>query len=145
MFMVTLRDQSCTLMAMCPWSWYMASTPSNAPSMAWLKTVSAGTGPVASMPSSRASSTAGPMASVSSAPMSPASPPCGLSAAAARRGSGMPCPAKKSWVSRSAASTFSRVTASQASRSERCVVRGTTRSPGVRSMVMTRSAPVSAW
>ena len=55
---LTLLAQSCTLIAICPWSWYIAITASYLFSIAWGNTESAGIGPVASIPRLRASATA---------------------------------------------------------------------------------------
>ena len=95
---------------MCPWSWYITTTTSYWPAIACGNTESAGTGPVAAIPSARASSTAGPISASSSVPISPPSPACGLSAATPMRGSPNPHSRKCRSVSRIASSTFARVT-----------------------------------
>ena len=107
---LTLFAQLCTLIAMWPWSWYIASTTSNLPSIAWLNTVSGGMGPVASTPWDRAASTAGEMCFSSSSPIRPPSLAWGFSAAIAIRGVGKPHRVKCSCVSIVLASTLSRVT-----------------------------------
>ena len=97
------------------------------------------------MPSLRASDTAGAICNASSSPSKPPSLACGLSAATPMRGAANPHCLKHSSVSRSLASTLARVTWSQARRSERCVVRCTTRSEPAISMVATFLAPVWLW
>jgi len=70
-----------------PWSWYMQTIASyRSWCTAWWNTVSAGCGPVASMPASRAARIAGAMCSRSSSPNSPCSPACGFSPQTAIRG-----------------------------------------------------------
>src|SRR5215813_8385099 len=51
---VTPRSKPSSFIAIWPWSWYIVTTASNSPARARTKTVSAGTGPRASRPSSRA-------------------------------------------------------------------------------------------
>src|SRR5262249_52932118 len=51
---VTPRSKPSSFIAIWPWSWYMVTTASNSPARARTKTVSAGIGPRASRPSSRA-------------------------------------------------------------------------------------------
>ena len=52
--MLTACRPPSSFSAMCPWSWYMATTPSNAPCRALWNSVSVGQGPLASMPAARA-------------------------------------------------------------------------------------------
>src|SRR5207248_704381 len=77
---VTLTPSSkpASLTGTCPWSWYMATTKSNSPWDARQNTVSAGQGPLASMPSPRAARTAGAISRISSSPKRPPSPACGF-------------------------------------------------------------------
>ena len=89
--------------------------------------MSGATGPVQSMPSSLAASTAGAISSRSSRPNMPFSPQCGLSPATPTRGFSMPSLRQASAAMRMQSSTRSFFTRSQASRSETCVETWTTR------------------
>src|SRR5689334_5311364 len=89
---VTPRLKPLSFVAICPWSWYMLSTPSNSLPKPLMKTVSAGKGPLQAIPRAAAAATAGAMISISSRPKRPFSPPCGLSAATAIRGRSNPAP-----------------------------------------------------
>ena len=87
---VTPRSNPISFIAICPWSWYIVTTPWNSPRRAATNRVSAGSGPIASRPSARNRSTAGAMVSISSLPSSPPSPACGFSPATAIFGAAMP-------------------------------------------------------
>ena len=56
---VTPRLKPLSLVAIWPWSWYIVSTPSKSPPKPLMKTVSAGKGPLQSMPRAAAFATAG--------------------------------------------------------------------------------------
>src|SRR6266498_3048191 len=133
-----------------PWSWYIATTRSAWPARARGNSVSADSGPCASMPRARASATAGLMTASSSAPRIPCSPACGLSPATATRGGRPTRRRPMSSASSMVRSTLARVTASIASRSERWALTWTTRSgPAIsrtrRSRAAHRSASISVW
>ena len=76
--------------AICPWSWYMVTTPSKSPLNALINNISEGNGPLASIPISLAFSITGPITSISSRPHLPPSPQCGLRAARASLGFSIP-------------------------------------------------------
>ena len=84
--MFTARAPPSSFKAMCPWSWYMATTPSNSPRRARTNKVSLGQGPVTSIPSAAAAATAGAIKVASSSPNNPPSLACGFRAATPKRG-----------------------------------------------------------
>ena len=128
-----------------PWSWYIAITASQcAKPRARMNTVSGGKGPVASIPSARASATAGAIVSISSRPNAPPSPACGFRPATAMRGASMPARRSAAWVMRIVSRTPARVIASGASRSARWIVTSTVRSSELASIIRTGTPPASS-
>jgi hypothetical protein len=115
---VTPRLKPFSFVAICPWSWYIESTPSNSSPKALMNTVSEGYGPLQLMPRAAAFSTAGLMISISSRPKRPFSPQCGFNAATAMRGFAKPAPRIVAFASVSASSMRCGVICSIASRSD---------------------------
>ena len=119
---VTPREKPSSLIAIWPWSWYMVTTESKTPSRARSQTVSEGNGPLASIPSLRASATAGAMTSISSRPKAPPSPACGFRAATAMRGGENPARRICASASPIASSTRTRVRWAHTCESAMCEV-----------------------
>jgi hypothetical protein len=98
--------------------------------------VSAGKGPLASMPSARSASMAGATMSMSSRPSEPSSPACGLRPDIASRGRARPkCAFRSATAIRAVVTISSLESWASASRSERWMVTGTTASAGDHSII----------
>ena len=98
--------------------------------------VSAGNGPLASMPSARSVSMAGATMSMSSLPSEPSSPACGLRPEIASRGRARPkCAFRSATAIRAVVTISSLESWASASRSERWMVTGTTASAGDHSII----------
>ena len=126
-----------------PWSWYMANTASTPCKRLGLNKVSAGKGPVSTMPSARSLSSVGIMMSRSSCPMWPPSPAWGFSPATTICGSAMPnlrtksvCKIRSTWFSSVG------VMAAGTLASGRCVVAKATRIPPPTNIITTCKASV---
>src|SRR6266850_1236040 len=120
----------------------MASTASACRKRSGTNSVSAGTGPFASMPAPTAAAIAGVITSMSSLPRWPDSPLCGLSPATRMRGRAMRKRRLRSAsrtrnVSTSPVVVMARGTSARA----RCVVASATRKPPPTSIITTRAAP----
>src|SRR4051794_2209556 len=119
---VTPRSNPSSFIAICPWSWYIVTTPWKSPRRAATNSVSAGSGPAASRPSALSWSTAGAMISISSVPSRPPSPACGLSPATAILGAGIPALAIVRFNRPLTSRIFSTVRRSATSRNGTCEV-----------------------
>ena len=108
------RSEPATLIAMCPWSWYMATTASYWPP-AFTKTVSGGNRPFyfQNLWPSRLR-WPGMISLISSSPNKPPSPAWGLSPATAILGSGIPMSVRAEAVSVIVSKTLSRLQRSHA-------------------------------
>lgn len=129
---------------MCPWSWYIATTASNAPPRILTNTVSPGTGPVTSWPFARNSSISGAVTSMSWRPNMPPSPAWGLSAATAIRGRSIPSRRKVATVSSTTRAIRARVARRGTSSSAQWVETWETRKSPCASIIALSRTPVSS-